>query len=81
AETVPAVSVTVVVPVWNRRDLLEALLGTLRHQTQPPAEVIVVDSGSADGAPEVAERWGARVIRLGRNAGFSRAANTGLAEV
>lgn len=73
--------VTVVVPVWNRRDLLDALLGTLRRQTRPADEVIVVDSGSADGAPEVAERWGARVIRLGRNAGFTRAVNTGLGEV
>lgn len=69
------------VPVWNRRDLLEALLRTIRQQTQAPAEVIVVDSGSGDGAPEVAERWGARVMRLGRNAGFSRAVNTGIAEV
>lgn len=72
--------VTVVIPVWNRRDLLEALLKTLRQQTQPAAEVLVVDSGSADGAPELAERWGARVIRLGRNAGFTRAANQGIGE-
>ena len=77
----PTAGVTVVIPVWNRRDLLEALLKTLRRQTQPAAEVIVVDSGSADGAPEVAERWGARVIRLGRNAGFTRAVNRGIGEV
>lgn len=73
--------VTVVTPVWNRRDLVERLLQTIARQTVPVAEVIVVDSGSGDGAPEAAERWGARVIRLGRNAGFTRAVNRGIAEV
>ena len=73
--------VTVVIPVWNRRDLLEKLLQTIDRQTRPVAAVVVVDSGSADGAPEAAERWGARVIRLGRNAGFTRAVNRGIAEV
>src|SRR5947209_16167316 len=83
AEAISAVNagVTVVTPVWNRRDLVERLLRTIARQTVPVAEVIVVDSGSGDGAPEAAERWGARVIRLGRNAGFTRAVNRGIAEV
>lgn len=71
-------TVTTVVPVWNRRNLLTRLLGKLRAQTEPPAEVIVVDNGSTDGAAEAAEAAGACVIRMGSNAGFAAAVNRGV---
>ena len=72
---------SVAVPVWNGRAWLPGLLASLRAQTRPPLEVIAVDNGSADGsrawlaehAPEV------RVVALGRNTGFARAANVGVA--
>ncbi|MEX2263368.1 MAG: glycosyltransferase family 2 protein [Bryobacteraceae bacterium] len=70
--------VTVVVPVWNRRDLLPPLFARLRRQSLPAAEILVVDNGSTDGAAEAAEGLGARVIRLGRNAGFAYAVNRGI---
>jgi len=70
--------VTVVVPNWNRRDHLERLLESLRRQTHPIEEVIVADNGSTDGSPEAAESAGARVVRMGENAGFSRAVNQGI---
>jgi hypothetical protein len=70
--------VTVVVPNWNRRALLERLLELLGRQTQPPEEVVVVDNGSTDGSAEAAEASGARVVRMGSNAGFSRAVNRGI---
>ena len=44
-------TVVAVVPTWNRRALLERVLADLRGQTRPPDEIIVVDNGSADGAP------------------------------
>ena len=71
---------TVIVPSWNRRELLETLLARLAGQTRPPAEIIVADNGSQDGADEAAERLGARVLRLGRNLGFAAAVNAGLRE-
>lgn len=70
---------TAVIPNWNRRDLLAALLGSLARQTRPFADVVVVDNGSGDGSPEEAGRRGARVIRLDRNHGFARAVNLGIA--
>jgi len=70
--------VTVVVPNWNRRDHLERLLESLRSQTHPVEEVIVADNGSTDGSPEAAESAGARVVRMGANAGFCRAVNGGI---
>ena len=72
--------VTVVVPVWNRRDLVERLFASLAAQTRPAAELLVVDNGSCDGSAEWAESRGARVIRMGRNAGFAAAMNRGIRE-
>src|SRR5487761_1219850 len=48
------VRISVVVPVRNRRDLIEALLDALDKQTRRDFEVIVVDDGSTDGADNVA---------------------------
>lgn len=69
--------VTAVVPVFNRADLLARLLETVRAQTHPFDEVIVVDNASSDGAPDVARAAGCRVIGMGTNAGFARAVNHG----
>jgi GT2 family glycosyltransferase len=71
-------TVTAVVPHWNRRDLLEELLPTVRAQTVPFDEVIVVDNGSTDGSAEVARSAGARVVALEKNAGFAAAVNRGI---
>jgi GT2 family glycosyltransferase len=72
--------ISAIVPVWNGRDLVARLLTTLVAQTQPAAELLIVDNGSTDGAPEVARARGARVIAMGRNAGFAAAVNRGIRE-
>jgi len=71
---------TAIVPVWNGRDLLDRLLASLEAQTEPASELLVVDNGSTDGAPELARSRGARVIPLGFNAGFAVAVNRGIRE-
>ena len=70
--------VAAVVPHWNRRDLLQTLLANLAQQTRRFDEIIVVDNGSTDDSVAVAERAGARVIRLDRNLGFAPAVNRGI---
>jgi GT2 family glycosyltransferase len=70
--------VTIVIPVWNRRELLLGLLEKLRAQAYPIAEILAVDNGSSDGAAEAAEQQGARVLRLGSNQGFASAVNHGV---
>jgi GT2 family glycosyltransferase len=72
--------VTIVVPVWNGRELLEALLRSLRAQTHAIAEILVIDNGSTDGSAAAAEQAGAHAIRMGSNTGFARAVNRGIAE-
>jgi GT2 family glycosyltransferase len=69
-----------VVPVWNGRQWLARLLASLARQTRPVADLIVVDNGSTDGAPALAAAHGARVIPMGRNAGFAAAVNRGIRE-
>ncbi|MBM3728274.1 MAG: glycosyltransferase family 2 protein [Acidobacteria bacterium] len=71
-------AVSVIIPHWNRRELLTVLLPLLGGQTLRPAEVIVVDNGSSDGSAEEAERLGARVVLFERNRGFAAAVNAGI---
>src|SRR5580693_9129103 len=73
-------SISAIVPVWNGRELLERLLSSLALQTRRAEELLVVDNGSSDGAPELARQRGARVIAMGRNAGFAAAVNRGIRE-
>ena len=72
--------ISVVVVNWNRRELLRACLASLARQCGVAWETIVVDNGSADGSPDLAEReFGARVIRNASNRGFCAANNQGIA--
>ena len=73
-------NISAIIPVWNGRELLACLLDSLDAQTQPPTEIVVVDNGSTDGAPELARKRGARILAMGSNAGFARAVNRGIAE-
>lgn len=69
--------ISVVIPAFNCADLLAEALKSVREQSLPPREVIVVDDGSADNTAEVAERMGARVFQQ-QNNGVSAARNAGV---
>lgn len=73
-------SLSAIIPVWNGRELVERLFASLEAQTAPAAEIVAVDNGSTDGAAEFARNRGARVIAMGRNAGFAAAVNRGIRE-
>src|SRR5829696_5684555 len=75
----PAMRVTVVVPTRGRAAYLEVTLDSLRRQrTGTPHELLVVDDGATDATPEVAERFGARLIPHGERRSLNAARNTGL---
>lgn len=59
-------SVRIVVPTWNAGPALAELLRRIREQRplELQREMVVIDSGSTDGTPELAEREGARVLRI-----------------
>jgi len=75
--TVPGQTISAVIPVHNRADLLARLLETTLAQSVPFAEVVVVDNLSSDNAVAIARNFGFTVIEMGENAGFARAVNRG----
>ena len=68
--------VSVIIPTHNEAQAIERVLADIPSDLT--TEVIVVDSNSSDGTPEIAARMGARVIQEPRR-GYGRACLTGLA--
>jgi rhamnosyltransferase len=57
--------ISIVIPVKNGGgDLVRCLAGIEVQDLRPRPEVVVIDSGSADGSAEHARRWGARVLEI-----------------
>lgn len=50
-------SVTVVIPVFNRSELIVRCLDSVRAQTFRPLRVIVVDNNSSDNTAEIVQNW------------------------
>jgi biofilm PGA synthesis N-glycosyltransferase PgaC len=70
------VDVTAIVPAFNEADSVVETIESLRRQTTPPVEIIVVDDCSEDGTGEVAREHGARVLRPPANTGSKAGAQT-----
>jgi len=73
---------SIIIPNWNGAQHLPTCLDSLRRQTYPSFEVIVVDNGSTDGSLELVERDYAevRVVALPQNRGFAGGVNAGIRE-
>jgi len=75
-------AVSVVIPTWNGRDLLEKYLPSVVEASRfhPDNEVIVVDNASQDGTAElIGERFPeVRLISLQQNLGFGGGNNAGV---
>ena len=75
-------SVSVIVPVYKVEPYLARCIGSLRAQTFPDIEIILVDDGSPDGCPAMCDAAAGedpriRVIHQ-ENAGLSAARNAGI---
>jgi glycosyltransferase involved in cell wall biosynthesis len=70
------VRVSVIIPTYNEAQAIGRVLADLPADLV--TEVIVVDSNSTDGTPDIAANLGARVIRESRR-GYGRACLTGIA--
>jgi len=69
--------ISIIVPVYNNATDLPECLAALMGSNCPSFEIIVVDDGSTDATPIVADRMGVKVIRLRENAGVAAARNCG----
>ncbi|MCW3001752.1 MAG: glycosyltransferase family 2 protein [Conexibacter sp.] len=73
----PTVLVDVVVVSYNSRDTLRACVATQAADAR--AAVIVVDNASPDDALDTIADLDVRIVRAGRNGGFSAGCNVGIA--
>ena len=71
---------SVVIPNWNGKHFLQSCLDSLRAQTHPNIEVIIVDNASSDGSQEYIKTAYPEVflIELSENQGFTGACNIGM---
>lgn len=69
---------SVILVVKNGAPFFRAALESVRAQTLPPDEIIVVDGCSTDGSPEIARALGARVL-VQQDDGLPNARNLGIA--
>lgn len=76
----PMPAVSVVIPGFNYARFLGEAIDSVLAQTLHAHEIIVVDDGSTDDTPEVAQRYAGKIRYLRtENGGVSRARNTGVA--
>lgn len=74
-------NLSVVVPVYNARELLEKCLLALAASDYHDFEVLVVDDGSDQPVQELVERFGFKCIRIDGPGGPARARNRGVERV
>ena len=60
-------TVSIVIPTFNRAGMLPVAIDSALNQTKA-CEVIVVDHGSTDNTPKVAEAYGDRILYIRRRA-------------
>ncbi len=70
--------VSVLMGAYNAAEFITQSLDSIASQTAAPLEVIVVDDASTDGTADVAEAWGATVVRQERNSGVAGSRNAGI---
>jgi glycosyltransferase involved in cell wall biosynthesis len=78
---VHTVKVSVVIPLYNARDVIAQTIGSVLAQTWKNYEIIVVDDGSEDGSGDIVRIFGKSVCYIRHeNTGVAGARNRGIAQ-
>jgi glycosyltransferase involved in cell wall biosynthesis len=75
-------TISVVIPLYNRRDEIGRAISSVLRQSRAPDEIIVIDDASDDGSAEAVAALSdsrIRLLRQERNRGAAAARNTGIA--
>jgi biofilm PGA synthesis N-glycosyltransferase PgaC len=67
---------TVIIPAYNEADFVGDTIRSLRAQTVPPDQIILVDDGSTDSTGDVGRRARVAVLRPPRNTGSKAGAQS-----
>ena len=73
-----SVFLSVIIPAFQSAKTIPALLFSLKNQTRPPDEIIVVDDDSSDKTASCAKSFGVNVVRNETNRGPAYARNCGI---
>jgi glycosyltransferase involved in cell wall biosynthesis len=72
-------TVSVVIPLFNKVDHIRPAIQSVLAQSRPPEEVLVIDDGSTDGGDRVVQEYAPSVSLIRRpNGGVSAARNFGI---
>jgi len=75
------VKVTVIIPLYNARDVIRQTVESVLAQTWKDYEIVVIDDGSSDGSGDIVKEFGDRIRYFRQtNAGVAKARNRGIAE-
>lgn len=74
---------SVIIPIYNAEKSLRKCLESLRLQTEPDFEILMVENGSSDSSNAICREYAAadrrfRLVQMSRNSGPSGARNAGL---
>ncbi len=74
-----AKDVSVIIPVYNRPEMVRRAIDSVLGQTHPPLEILLIDDGSTDATPQVLLSYGSK-IRVARqeHKGVAAARNLGI---
>ena len=70
--------VSVIIPALNEEKYIEKTLKSVKNQTYPRIEIIVVDNGSEDATGKIAKKYADKVV-VEKRRGVARARNAGAA--
>ena len=74
--------ISVILPIYNVEDYLNACLASIAEQSFADFEVLMIDDGSQDKSPEICDRWALKDQRFRvvhkKNGGVGSARNAGL---
>lgn len=72
-------SITCIIPTWNSAQVIGQCIDSVRAQSTPASEIVVVDNGSADHTREILGTYSeVHLVSLQRNMGFAAAVNVGV---
>ncbi|MEE9378912.1 MAG: glycosyltransferase family 2 protein [Candidatus Lokiarchaeia archaeon] len=73
--------IAILVPAYNESKNIGKVLSQISSQITKQLKIIVIDDGSTDNTGNIAESYGAKVIRHQENKGYGAAVRTGLKSI